>query len=192
MNIPKQLSEYLIEYIDLNYLSESPNSGDSESYLYFARNMMATDFSISWSKGGTYGSCWDGEEGPSEVSGQDEPSIEKLNSFINKHYPEMDSKYYKYILNCMDEGETPDHDWYGGCTYEGYKNMSFYSFAQALIDTVYSNVDENEFINFEDLLNEHANIVINISACEYYKIALKKNLIKDLPIKIGNEDKQKI
>lgn len=177
--MPTQLAQNIIEYLDLFYLKNSPCSGDSEGYVSSMEYELEKHFDIDWSLGGTYGTCWDGDEGPREIEPSDEPYMERLQDFLDKYYPKLSYEDTKYIKNSFSEKETSESDWYGGSTSHMYKSLHFDNLADYLIDLVYKGT-EYESIEFNDLLQKHSKIVIHLEECNYDKLALHKSLKIDL------------
>lgn len=185
MNIPKKLSENFIKLIDLKYLSQNPHYQDSNDYQNFAQDMLNNYFNVSWSLGGTRGSCWD-EDGPHSVSANEEPSMNNLIDFLTDYYPQLSHEHYLDIMRCVEEKETSEGDYYGGCMYEGHKSMSFNTLAEFLINA--QHIHEYDYVDFNDVLEKHSHIVINMSIEDYYKLHLNEKLVDNLT-KISNNKK---
>lgn len=192
MILPKELAQAFIEHIDMAYLKYNENSGDKENYLSSAEHHMEHAFDISWSKGGTYGSCWDDEL--REASAEDEPDMEELDKFLSKYYPNLTDDQ-KYSIYChIREEDTYDGDYYGGSTTQGNKSLSFESLANSLISIVYNNIDNDnlEIIDFDKLLEQHSNMVINMCLQDYPKLTLFKELRENLDNSKSSTKKIKI
>ena len=180
MIIPTEIAQAFIEYIDTSYLKYSPHSGSKEEYLSFAKNHMADAFTISWSKGGTSGSCWDeGPEDLQDVYEEDEPSMEQLDKFLEKYFPNLTQEDRYLINNKIESNDTYDGDYYGGSTTQGNKSLKFSLLADELIRIIYDKTD-CDLIDFNELLEEHSNIVINMNLDDYPKLQLNKELNKTL------------
>lgn len=186
MIIPKKLSDNFIKLIDLKYLSQNPHYQDSEHYKNFAQDMLSDYFNVSWSLGGTRGSCWD-EEGPRSVSPSDEPSMHNLTDFLTDYYPQLSHEDYLDIMRSVEEKETSEGDYYGGCMYEGHKSISFTTLAALLTSSQHTH--EYEYIDFNDVLEKHSHLVINMSIEDYYKIHLNEKLVDNLT-KMSNNNKK--
>lgn len=100
-------------------------------FIYTVKEELKEDFyleedSTSWCTGGTIGTCWD-EEGPAELSPQDELTLEEFESYTNilKHYfVDYESKiedfnFRKYVITCNDS----EADYYGGVEYFSFLRL---------------------------------------------------------------------
>lgn len=192
MILPKELAQAFIEHIDLSYLKYYEISGDKENYLSSAESHMKNAFNISWSKGGTYGSCWSDEL--TEVYADEEPAMEELDKFLAKYYPNLTENEKNSIYSSVEENDDYDSDYYGGSTVEGKKSISFESLANNLISAIYNNLDNSslDLIDFNELLEQHSNLVINICLADYPKVSLLKELNENLDNKKSSTKKLKI
>lgn len=192
MILPKELAHAFIEQIDLSYLQYNEKSGDKEGYLSHAEYYMKNAFNISWSKGGTYGSCWDDELRESHPD--DEPSMVFLDDFLLKYYPNLTDDQKYSIYSCIEENDTYDSDYYGGSTTQGNKSLSFEALADCLILEVFNhlNNDSLELIDFNDLLKQHSTLVINMCVQDYPKLNLLKDLSENLDNNKGTTKKLKV
>lgn len=73
-------------------------------------------YTDSWSKGGTYGTCWSDDTSP--ISPDAQPDCELFDEIMEQVCPDIRfldyKKIYKWAVT-VDEWE--DHDYYGGCEY---------------------------------------------------------------------------
>lgn len=69
-------------------------------------------FSVSWSGGGTYGSCWDNEL--HQVSGSDPKVLTEHLEFIEEHFPSCTIGAVRAIQESIVEDSGSEYDYYGG------------------------------------------------------------------------------
>lgn len=75
---------------------------------------------VSWSMGGTSGSCWD--DTIITVSGDTEPNFIEIDLILDYYCPDISYVKYKIMHNKLinnDQGR--EGDYYGGCITYGYK-----------------------------------------------------------------------
>jgi hypothetical protein len=187
MLLPQKLADIFMEDIATAYLESSPFSGDTEDFFSSARSHMSTKFNISWSGGGTYGTCWD-EDGPTEMSEDDEPEMTELDSFLEKYFSDFDISYE--IKLKADSHTDYENDWYGGQSSTNRKSISFYQIAEVLCSTIYK--DEVEYVDFETMLYDVAPEIINMGRGDYDKLIFRNHLNEEIEPKIVKTRKSKI
>ena len=69
-------------------------------------------FSVSWSGGGTYGSCWDNELHP--VSGSDPEVLTAHLEFLEQHFPNCTIGAVRAIQSAVVQYSGSEYDHYGG------------------------------------------------------------------------------
>lgn len=175
-NIPQKLADNLIEYIDLDYLKNRYSQHTSEDYLSSVSYMNQQHFTIEWSGGGTYGSCF--SDDLTEIIPEEEPVMANLNKFLEKYYPNLCVEDRLYIENYIIEKYENDCDYYGGSTVSYSKSLSIENLAEALALTVHK--DEDTDVYFYHLLQEHSEIISDVTYDTYHRLYLKKKLGKEL------------
>ena len=78
MILPKPLALIYIHFLDHSYLQRYSQSHSESDYLDYIKEKISPTFHVSWSQGGTYGSCWSDEL--SEVAEEHEPKLESFNN----------------------------------------------------------------------------------------------------------------
>ena len=83
-------------------------------------NLYDSYKSENWSKGGTYGTCWD-ENGPSTLSEEDPISITDFYEFVNTLALISNNTANPLDYeSCIEEVQEDEADYYGGCAYYGF------------------------------------------------------------------------
>lgn len=186
MNIPLELAENLLEHINLAFLAVDPYSHDSEQYMSSATYHMKNCFNISWSEGGTYGSCWNDKL--TKVASEDEPEMTVLKDFFDKYYPDTQLSFE--IESYVEYDSDSERDYYSGQTYTGRKHISFEQLADAIVAHHYQ--DCEEFVDFDSLLYQHSTFVVNMSLEDYPNLKFKKELEEKISIKSTSHIQSKI
>lgn len=187
MLIPQKLADIFMEDIAVTYLESSPFSGNLEDFFSWARDHMNNNFNISWSGGGTYGTCWD-DDRPSEVLEDDEPEMTVLDSFLEKYFSVYDISYEIKIK--ADTHTDYENDWYGGQCSTHHKCISFGQIAEVLFSTVYKN--ETQYVDFEEILEDMSLDIINMGTGDYDKLTFKNHLNEKFEQKKVKTRKSKI
>ena len=187
MIIPQKLADIFMEDIATQYLQTSPFSEDSEDFFSSVRHHMANKFNISWSGGGTSGSCWD-TDGPTELVEEDEPEMLELENFVEKYFSDSDILYDLKLK--ADTHTDYENDWYGGQSSTHRKGISFYQIAEVLSSTIYK--DDFDSIDFEQMLNDVSLDIIHMGQGDYDKLTFKSHLSKQLEQKPFKNKKLKI
>lgn len=176
MILPKPLALIYIHFLDMSFLTSYHRSNDENDYIAYIKDKLSDTFSVSWSQGGTYGSCWDDEI--REVAEEHEPNLDEFDQFIEQYFSDVSVATYKVINSCVDYNSTSESDYYGGCTSTGHKSVNLNSLSDVLIDLLYK--DETDIIDFNDLILEHSKIVPQLDKDSYYKVDLYKDLKSNL------------
>lgn len=69
-------------------------------------------FSVSWSGGGTFGSCWDNELHP--VAGSDPEVLTAHLEFLEQHFPNCTIGAVRAIQSSVVQDSGSEYDYYGG------------------------------------------------------------------------------
>ena len=72
--------------------------------------------------GGTSGSCF--SDSLSTISPEIEPELKTLDEFFIEFYPQISFMQYKVISSFIDKDTFSDHDYYGGSTTHGKKQLT--------------------------------------------------------------------
>lgn len=80
-------------------------------------------FQVSWSTGGTYGSCW--SDTLTTASPDAPQELVCLDNFLAEYFPDISFMQYRSIINSVETTETRDGDYYGGCIYGIKKTLSY-------------------------------------------------------------------
>ena len=83
---------------------------------YKNKDVMVSD---SWSKGGTWGSCW--SDDLSTITPDSTPEFKEFDDMLSEICPNITFLQYKKLYNeCVKEVEYDDNDYYGGTEYRAY------------------------------------------------------------------------
>jgi hypothetical protein len=84
-------------------------------------NKLSTYLEVSWSNGGTSGSCWSDEL--SSIGAQDPQELEGLDEILEHFVPDISFLEYKILKKgIVTTDNYSEGDWYGGC--ENYTKIS--------------------------------------------------------------------
>lgn len=108
--------------------------------------------------------------------------MKELDKFLSNYYPSLSEDNKAFVYSWVVESDTYENDYYGGTTTQGNKSLSFEALASSLCQIVYKDKTNSdlEIIDFNQLVQEHANVVINMSLQDYPKLNLFKELSKNL------------
>lgn len=177
MIIPQKLAIIFIEQIVSQYIREYDKKKNSSHFLTQASRYIDNSFDISWSGGGSRGSCYD-TKGPEKFESDEEPDMEELDNFLQENFPSLDRIEIFELKNMCDINTTYDSDYYGGRSCSHSKGISFDSIAEFITPLLYS--DDYEHVNFQDILEDIAPYVANITENDCKNIILKIRLDEKL------------
>jgi hypothetical protein len=175
--INKEVADVLIEHLNLTYLEYYPNWNNVEHYFEFANNHCSSFFKESWCKGGTSGSCWSDEL--TEVGEENEPDLEHLREFLLQKFPKLNEDNIYDIMNSFEYDSSYDSDYYGGSIDYGTKSMPFSVIGEHVSTALYS--ESNDIVNFETLVEEFSQLIINLDLHSYKKYKLYNQFDENIP-----------
>lgn len=188
-----QIANAFIKIIDKSFLAScyDESKKNSEEYIHFAQSTMDNFFEVSWSLGGTYGTCWDDEI--REASEDDEPRMHRLIDFLKKNFFGLNNMEIEKICSHAQYREEGEHDYYGGQTTRAYKKIPFHLLGKLLNDKLFPNQDLwKKQVYFDELLKERSEIIIQFDVKSYDLFLLNEKLKEQIPEYIEPEKKLKL
>ena len=89
--------------------------------ICYRNELPSGDFDVSWSLGGTSGSCWSDEL--TTISPSNPKELTEFDKLVEFWKPDMSFIQYKALKNAVVTKSTYEEgDWYGGC--ETYAKIS--------------------------------------------------------------------
>lgn len=173
-------AQAITKYVCEEYFNQSRYGSDQIFEL--AKEVLSRNFAVSWSGGGTYGSCF--TDDLTEVDPDDEPEMKELKEFLLHYCPHLDYKTEDKIFYAIHESTHYDSDYYGG-------SMSSYS-KYISIEEIISIIEEDEEgeIFLCDMLQDYLHYAAGTESYEetrekiLFKDSLENNLsIKSKPLK---------
>jgi hypothetical protein len=118
-------------FLDTKQYTKEPTK--ESRYSQYSNPM---DISVTWSMGGTSGSCYDTSEDDKRIVDPDpEPSDPtEFDYILAAVCPQMGFLQYKIVLNeVMEKGSKRHGDYYGGSTTEGWKGFRMKNLYDSLV-----------------------------------------------------------